>query len=215
MFDFKGSANQVLGRLERGRPAAIRAKCSAGPKSMLADYGVFTTTPLEDQLSNQFLSQEIQGLESFAIITPCIFLAVAALVLNVLLEPAGPAAADRGRHAQGPGLLRRQVFGHFLKFGLVVGVGGGLLGCGLGWWLARGLTGIYRKFYQFPDLAQPLPLARLRRRPGRSAPAARRWAACAAAAPCCGCSRPRPCAPTRRATAGPSFWNASAGSGGR
>ncbi len=107
VFDFEGSANQVLGRLERRRPAASPREVLRRAENMLADYGVFTTTPLEDQLSNKFLSQEIQGLRSFAVITPCMFLAVAALVLNVLLSRLGRAAADRRRHAQGPGLLRR------------------------------------------------------------------------------------------------------------
>ena len=93
---------------------------------------MFTTTPLEDQLSNQFLSQEIQGLRSFAVIMPCIFLAVAALVLNVLLSR----LAEQQRTVVGTlkalGYSDGQVFWHFLKFGLVVGVGGGLLGCALG-----------------------------------------------------------------------------------
>ena len=45
-----------------------------------------------------------------------------------------------------------QLFVHMLVFALVIGLLGGLLGCALGWWLARGMTAIYRQFFQFPVL---------------------------------------------------------------
>lgn len=151
IFDFKGSANQVLGRLSAaasGNPREVLRRA----EEMLSPYGVFTTTPLADQPSNKFLTQEIQGLQSFAVVVPCMFLAVAALVLNVLLGR----LAQQQRIVIGTlkalGYSDAQIFRHFLKFGLVVGVGGGLLGCGLGWWMAELLTDMYSTFYQFPEL---------------------------------------------------------------
>ncbi len=151
VFDFKGSANQVLGRLgaaAHGSPRDLLRRA----ENMLSDYGVFTTTPLADQPSNKFLSQEIQGLKSFAVITPCMFLAVAALVLNVLLSRLAQQQRTVVGTLKALGYSDFQVFWHFLKFGMVVGIGGGLLGCGLGWWLARGMTSIYRTFFEFPEL---------------------------------------------------------------
>lgn len=151
VFDFKGSANQVLGRLARQADGDAREVLRRA-EQRLADYGVFTTTPLEDQISNQFLSNEIRGLRVFAIIAPTIFLVVAALVLNVLLTR----LAEHQRTVVGTlkalGYSDAQVFGHFLKFGLVVGLAGGLLGDLLGYWLAAGLTSLYGQFYQFPEL---------------------------------------------------------------
>ena len=172
VFDFKGSANQVLGRLAtvkkgsspicRNGPDGAEHKLDLTPfsprevlsraEAMLADYGVFTTTPLEDQPSNKFLSQEIKGLKSFAVITPCMFLAVAALVLNVLLAR----LAQQQRIVVGTlkalGYSDLQIFWHFLKFGLTVGLLGGLIGCAAGWWLANGLTVLFRTIFQFPEL---------------------------------------------------------------
>jgi len=151
VFDFKGSANQVLGRLSATANGDARAVLRWA-EDRLADYGVFTTTPLEDQISNRFLSQEIQGLRSFSIISPSIFLLVAAMVLNVLLTR----LADHQRVVVGTlkavGYSDSQVFRHFLKLGLIVGVSGALLGSVLGYWLASGLTGLYRTFFQFPEL---------------------------------------------------------------
>ncbi len=151
VFDFKGSANQVLGRLSPaagGNPREVLRRA----ENLLAPYGVFTTTPLADQPSNKFLTQEIQGLKSFAVITPCIFLAVAALVLNVLLGRLAQQQRTVVGTLKALGYGDRQIFWHFLKFGLIVGIAGGLIGCGAGWWLAKGMTALYRTFFQFPAL---------------------------------------------------------------
>ncbi len=151
VFDFKGSANQVLGRLSAtagGNPNEVLRRA----EERLADYGVFTTTALEDQMSNKFLSQEIKGLKSFAVVTPTMFLAVAALVLNVLLMR----LAQQQRMIIGTlkalGYSDRQVFWHYLKLGLAVGMAGGFIGCAWGWWMADGMTNMYHSFFQFPDL---------------------------------------------------------------
>jgi putative ABC transport system permease protein len=151
MFDFRGSANQVLGRLSASAHGNSREVLRRA-EEMLAAYGVFTTTPLEDQPSNKFLSQEIQGLKSFALITPCMFLAVAALVLNVLLSRLAQQQRTVVGTLKALGYSDLQLFGHFLKFGLTVGISGGLLGCVIGWWLAVGMTAIYRTFYEFAEL---------------------------------------------------------------
>lgn len=151
VFDFDGAANQVLGRLAPGardREQEVLRRA----EDLLDPYGVITTIPLADQPSNKYLSQEIQGLRSFGFFLPAIFLSVAALVLNVLLSR----LAEQQRTVVGTlkalGYSDLQVFGHFLKFGLCVGVVGGLLGCGLGWGIAWLMTVQYRTVFEFPEL---------------------------------------------------------------
>lgn len=85
VFDFEGAANQVVGLLSaetRLHPDNVLRRA----ETLLEPYGVFTVTPLKQQASNQFLSNEIDGLGSIAFVIPTIFLAVAALVLNVLIS---------------------------------------------------------------------------------------------------------------------------------
>ncbi len=151
VFDFDGAANQVVGRLDPSQRAHPRAFLGRAER-LLAPYGVFSTTPLEDQSSNKMLTQEIVGLRVFAVILPCIFLAVAAMVLNVLLRR----LAEQQRTVVGTlkalGYSDRQVFAHFLKFGLAVGLLGGIAGCGLGYWMAGGFNEMYRTVYEFPEL---------------------------------------------------------------
>jgi len=151
VFDFDGAANQVVGLLApdvRDHPNLILRRA----EQILAPYGVFTTTPLADQPSNKMISQEIEGLRAVAIFMPAIFLAVAALVLNVLLTR----LADQQRTVVGTlkalGYSDRQVFMHFLKFGLTIGITGGLLGCVAGYGLAELMTMEYRKYFEFPEL---------------------------------------------------------------
>src|SRR5262245_6984126 len=84
VFDMDGAANQIVGVLApqwRDHPDEVLGRA----EYLLSDYGVFSTTPRKDQPSNRFLSDEIRGLGVFAQIMPVIFLAVAALVLNVLM----------------------------------------------------------------------------------------------------------------------------------
>ena len=151
VFDFDGAANQLLGQLSPGKKDSA-AEVLARAEQMLFSYGVFSTTPLDDQASNKYLSQEIEGLRSMAFFMPCVFLAVAAMVLNVLLTR----LAEQQRTVVGTlkalGYSDRQVFGHFLKFGLSVGLTGALVGCAIGYVLAELLTWMYTFFFEFPDL---------------------------------------------------------------
>ena len=84
VFDIDGAANQVIGVLSpdrRDSPDEVLREA----EYLLDDYGVFSTTPRKDQPSNRFLSDEIRGLGVFANVMPAIFLAVAAMVLNMVM----------------------------------------------------------------------------------------------------------------------------------
>ncbi|MBC8355801.1 MAG: FtsX-like permease family protein [Planctomycetes bacterium] len=151
VFDFDGAANEVVGILapearERVDEILLRAE------RMLDPYGVFATTPLDLQQSDQFLSNEIRGLGEIATVIPTIFLAVAALVLNVLITR----MARRQRAVVGTlkalGYYDQQIFWHFLTYGLCVGLLGGLLGSVFGYLCATGMTSVYAWFFEFPDL---------------------------------------------------------------
>ena len=118
----------------------------------LESYGVFATTPLELQVSNQFLTDEIAGLGATSAVIPAIFLLVAALVLNVLITRLTRQQRTVIGTLKALGYTDWQIFGHFLKFGLSVGVVGGMLGSVLGYLSATGMTVVYRQFFEFPDL---------------------------------------------------------------
>lgn len=151
IFDFEGAANEVAGILAPEARAGVDEILRRAER-LLDPYGVFATTPLDLQQSDQFLSNEIKGLGEIATVIPTIFLAVAALVLNVLITR----MARRQRVVVGTlkalGYYDSQIFWHFLMYGLCVGVLGGVLGSVLGYLSATGMTAVYQWFFEFPDL---------------------------------------------------------------
>jgi len=151
VFGFQGACNQIIGLLApdvREKPDPILRRC----EDLLASFGVFTTIPRKDQSSHRFLSNEIQGLRTFAVAMPTIFLVVAALVLNVLLSRLieNQRTVIGTLKALGYSDLRMLV--HYLKFGLTVGIFGGIVGSLGGHTLAGWMTQVYRTFFEFPEL---------------------------------------------------------------
>ena len=151
VFDFDGAANQVLGLLApdvRARPADLLRRA----ESLLEAYGVASATPRADQPSHRFLANEIEGLRAFGRIMPTIFLVTASLVLNMLMTR----LVEQQRTVVGTlkalGYGDWDVFLHFLKFGMAVGLLGGLAGCVAAYGMAAMMTGMYRQFFQFPRL---------------------------------------------------------------
>ncbi|MEX2185395.1 MAG: ABC transporter permease [Pirellulales bacterium] len=155
VFNFEGAANQVVVRVSPEAQEHVDGLMRR-VETLLADYGVMSTTARKNQASNRFISEEIEGLNTFSRIMPTIFLVVAALVLNVLMTR----MAEQQRTVIGTlkaiGYGDGQLFWHFIKFGLFIGVIGGVVGSILGYFLAGWLTGIYTKFYEFPDLSNRL-----------------------------------------------------------
>jgi putative ABC transport system permease protein len=151
VFDFAGATNQIVGTLDpahRERPQQVLRRM----ESILAPYGVVTAYTQKTQSSNQFLSDEIRGLGLFLTVLPAIFLAVAALVLNILMVR----LIDQQRVIIGTlkaiGYTDGQIFTHYTKFALALGLLSGVVGLAFGYAMADFMTSIYQMFYEFPRL---------------------------------------------------------------
>ncbi len=151
VFDFDGACNQIVGLLDpahKERPnEALRQM-----ETLLEPYGVATSYGLKTQTSNQFLSDEIRGLGVFSTIMPSIFLAVAALVLNVLMVR----LIDQQRTIIGTlkalGYYDAQIFAHYTKFAMALGLFAAAIGLAMGYGMSFLVTNVYKMFYEFPDL---------------------------------------------------------------
>ncbi len=153
VFGFEGAANQILGHLAPEFQSPDRVRQILDQLELnLDDYGVFSTTPLAQQSSHWFLKSEIDGLKVSATILPTIFLIVAALALNLLMSR----MAEQQRTVVGTlkalGYSNQEIFLHFIQFGLLIGIAGGLLGILIGYSLAGAMTAQYRNFFEFPSL---------------------------------------------------------------
>ena len=151
VFDFQGAVNEVLGRLSPRGQRHVEQLLQRIQRR-LKPYGVVSTTPLRDQPSHRFLTEEIEGLETFTYIMPTMFFAVAALVLHALMSR----WVQQQRVIMGTlkalGYSDRQLLLHVLKFGAAVGVVAGALGVAGGYGLSIWVTQIYATFYEFPQL---------------------------------------------------------------
>jgi putative ABC transport system permease protein len=146
-----GSFNQLVGLLAPGvrqRPAEILRQLELA----LEPYGVLTVTPRHDQLSHWILSSELQELWNTAVILPGVFLAAAALVLNALIGRLVQQQRATVGTLKAMGYTSGELFAHFAKFGLLLGLAGALLGVAAGHLLSVLMIDVYREFFEFPRL---------------------------------------------------------------
>ncbi len=156
VFDLEGATNQILVRFagggEGGRGEAAGAEIARQIETHLDAYGVLQSTALKYQASNQFITGEVDQLGTFATIFPGIFLLVAALVLNALMLRTARQQRTVIGTLKAVGYSDGQVFMHFVKFGLLIGLVGGMLGAIGGYGDTYLVTTVYSWFFQFPKL---------------------------------------------------------------
>lgn len=148
-FDLEGTFNEALFSLARNAdvPAVLdRVDHLLDPYGGVGAYGV------EDQLSNRFIQEEINGLKATRKSVPPLFLAVAAFLLNIVISRMISAEREQIGLLKAFGYSSREIGLHYIKFILVIAAGGALAGCLLGVMAGRSLVGIYQIYYKFPFL---------------------------------------------------------------
>jgi len=148
-FDMKGAFNDVTLTL---RPGASESEVIFQLDQLLEIYGGLGAFGRDEQVSHTFISDEIQLLSAQAILVPCIFLGIAAFLLNLLLSRLVSTQRDQIAVMKAFGYDNIAVGIHYLKLVMVVVFLGSLLGTALGWRLGWGMTNLYADFYHFPVL---------------------------------------------------------------
>lgn len=148
-YDMDGAFNDVALRLMHGSdPDAVLAASDR----LLAPYGGSGGVLRKDQASHAFVRSEIDGLHATARISPPVFLAVAAFLLNVVIARMIERERPQIGLLKAFGYTDAAVGWHYAKLVLAITLAGTALGIGLGGWLARGLAEIYAEFFHFPVL---------------------------------------------------------------
>ena len=148
-FDMKGAFNDVSLTLMRG---ASDAEAISQLDQLLETYGGLGAFEREDQISHTFVSDEIRQLSAHAVFIPCIFLGIAAFLLNLLLSRLISTQRDQIAVMKAFGYDNIAVGIHYLKLVMVIMLLGACVGIGLGRWLGSGMTRMYAEFYHFPLL---------------------------------------------------------------
>ena len=141
--------NEAVVRLSRdaSEPAVIAAL-----DRLLAPYGAPGAYGRADQISDAFVSSEIDQLTTMGRVLPPVFLLVAAFLVNVVISRL--IAVQRA----GIGLLKafgyrdRDIVAHYLKLVAVIAAGGVLIGGAAGIWLGQVMAELYMEYYRFPFL---------------------------------------------------------------
>ncbi len=148
-YDMDGAFNEALLAIRRdARPDAIMDAVDR----VLAPYGGLGSYHLDDQFSNRFVSQEIDGIEASSTTVPPIFLAVAAFLLYIVIGRMVQAEREQIGLLKAFGYTDTEVGSHYFKMVMVIATGGALVGCVAGIASGRAMIGVYTQFYKFPFL---------------------------------------------------------------
>jgi len=148
-FDMDGAFNNLtLSMMREGNEAQVLRRLD----ELTEPYGGQGAHGRHDQVSHRFISDEIAQLGRMAKIVPTIFLSVAAFLLNVVLNRMIRTQREQIAAIKAFGYTNLEVGVHYLKFVLLVVLGGSLLGIIAGYFLGRDLTAMYTQFYRFPLL---------------------------------------------------------------
>ncbi len=143
----EGAFNEAVVRLAHG---ASSTAVIAALDSLLEPWGAVGAYGREDQLSNAFVSSEIDQLRTMSNVLPPIFLLVAAFLVNVVISRMIAAERNEIGLMKAFGYTDLDVAAHYLKLVAAIGLLGLAIGVGLGAWMGRLLAGVYTEYFNFP-----------------------------------------------------------------
>ena len=146
-FDMDGAFNDVSIRLLRG---AKEEDVIDQLDRILRPYGGVGAIGRDQHVSARFLADEIKQLRATGMVAPCIFLGVAAFLLNVVLSRRIGTHRSIIATLKAFGYSNFEIGWHYLKSSLIVTLIGALLGIMAGIWMGSGLADVYSEFYRFP-----------------------------------------------------------------
>lgn len=115
-------------------------------------YGSGGAYVRDEQASAQRLNDELEVLHMLALAYPLVFLSVSAFMMNAVLARMVRLQREQIAQMKALGYASSQVGMHYLKFVIVIGVFGTLLGGIGGRYLGDMLVNLYTEFFRFPEL---------------------------------------------------------------
>ena len=148
-FDLYGGFNYLTLTLS---PGAAPRPVIAEVDRLLQPYGGHGAYGRADHPSHIRVSDEIRILTTLSIGFPTVFLSVAAFMTNAVLSRLLTLQREQIAILKAFGFTNRQIVLHYLKFALVVVVGGAAVGAVVGVALGHQLVKMYHLFFHFPHL---------------------------------------------------------------
>ncbi|MGD8323767.1 MAG: ABC transporter permease [Gammaproteobacteria bacterium] len=119
---------------------------------ILEPYGAPGAYGRDDQISDAFVSGEIDQLNTMGALLPPIFLVVAAFLVNVVVSRLIATERSEIGLMKAFGYRDRRVAAHYMKLVGIIGLIGLMIGSATGTWMGRALASLYAEYYRFPFL---------------------------------------------------------------
>jgi putative ABC transport system permease protein len=148
-FDLEGAFNHVSLALVRG---ADTQTVIHRVDRLLEGYGGVGAIERADQLSNWFVMNEIDQLETMSKVLPSIFLVIAAFLTNMVLDRLLATERSQIGLLKAFGYSNFEVGLHYTKVVLGIALLGVAIGAVLGTWFGRVNTELYADVFRFPLL---------------------------------------------------------------
>jgi putative ABC transport system permease protein len=153
-YNMEGAFNHVTVRLAPG--ASQRSVIDALDR-LLEPYGGVGAYGRDEQLSHRILGQEIDQWKVTGTLLPSIFLAVAAFLLNVVLNRQVATQREQIAALKALGYRNGTLAAHYLlQVGLIVFIGT-VIGILVGAWFGNAVTRLYAEFFHFPSYTFVMP----------------------------------------------------------
>lgn len=148
-LDMKAACNNIVGLADNRQSLALILHQA---EKVLDPYGVYAKTKRSDQISNRFLSDEIDGLAVTARVVPTVFQLIAALIILVLLNRMVRKERTEIGLLKAFGYSNTAIAAHYIKYALLLSIAGCMGGFLLGQWMSSGMVRMYVDFFEFPLL---------------------------------------------------------------
>jgi len=155
-FSFRGAANEFVATLGRH---AREADVIQAFDRILEPYGAIGAYGRDQQISDQFLSNEIDQLRTMSWVLPPIFLLISGFLLHIVLSRLIATERENIGLLKAFGYTNRDIANHYLGLVIIIAVLGALIGLVLGITLSRAMNALYLEYFHFPALHFVLPPA--------------------------------------------------------
>jgi putative ABC transport system permease protein len=147
-YDLDGAFNDLSFTLLRG---AVAADVIQRVDELIERYGGLGAYERKDQLSHQFVNNEIEQNRNMGMFAPSLFLCVAAFLINVVMTRTINSQRDQIAALKAFGYSNVEIGWHYVKFVLLIVAASLAVGVPGGRWFGHTMTGMYARIFHFPE----------------------------------------------------------------
>ncbi len=147
-YSMEGAFNHVSAALA---PGASKRSVIDSLDRFLEPYGGLNAHGRDEQLSNRILDQELNQWKVIGTLIPSIFLAVAAFLLNVVLNRQVSTQREQIAALKALGYGNSAIARHYLLQVVIIVCIGIAIGIAVSFWWGGAITALYAEFFHFPS----------------------------------------------------------------